>query len=607
MSRIRLLFAPENFAFAERIRAALEICGYETTTGERPASAVLVIWSPAAAASPAILASARQALAKRVLVPVALGKSPPPPSFEHLWPMDLSGWSGADNDPRWRFVLDEIELAVRRGVEVEAPALAMAGGGWEEPPLRPAPRPRPAPAAPAAAPSPSAPDRSASELFAEYAPEEPRTLSRPGRPAPALLIGGVAALFAVVSGGSYLAGRLSRPAASSDPAPKVALIAPDRQPKDGFDDDAAAAPRRSADPAAAAAAPSENDRARVEAAIDGLETPADEASAWRAAPPAEAAAELAAPLAAPPVVDAERGESAPPPGAPADAPAPVRFAEEAPASADEEAARVKQDAIAALAESAVAESEADDSPAPSSPAPEASAPEAVDDPIAELASAAAALSAETVGMGNYFRDCVECPDMAEIPPPPDDGATSVYERYAIGVREVTVKEWRACVADGACSALPAGASGDAAPAVNVSFSDALAYVAWLSARTGVRYRLPTEAEWETAARAGGEPLGVGVPPDPWKANIRAQGVQRAAPTPAGTFPPNGFGVYDMAGNVWEWTADCSGDAVDPCAQRILKGGAFDTPASGVSDAYRAPAPAEARRPNAGFRLARDLN
>ncbi|NJM33636.1 MAG: murein biosynthesis integral membrane protein MurJ, partial [Rhodomicrobium sp.] len=88
-----------------------------------PAAAALVIWSHASASSKPILSAARSALARRVLVPVALGKTPPPPSFEHLWPMDLAGWNGRPDDPRWKFVLDELELATRRGV-VFRPAAA---------------------------------------------------------------------------------------------------------------------------------------------------------------------------------------------------------------------------------------------------------------------------------------------------------------------------------------------------------------------------------------------------------------------------------------------------------------------------------------------------
>ena len=118
MSNIQLLFAPENIAFAETLAGALATQGYEVSADKnRPASAALVIWSPAAARSKPLLAAARHALSRRVLVPVALDEGAPPPSFDGVRPMDLGGWNGGEDDPRWRFVLDELALATRRGVE----------------------------------------------------------------------------------------------------------------------------------------------------------------------------------------------------------------------------------------------------------------------------------------------------------------------------------------------------------------------------------------------------------------------------------------------------------------------------------------------------------
>ncbi|HBK90194.1 MAG TPA: hypothetical protein DDZ68_00840 [Parvularcula sp.] len=119
MSKVRLLFAPENTGFADTLASALALSGYDASTDDDPAAAALVVWSQSSAVSKPILSAARSALARRVLVPVALGKTPPPPSFEHLWPMDLAGWNGRPDDPRWKFVLDELELATRRGVRSE--------------------------------------------------------------------------------------------------------------------------------------------------------------------------------------------------------------------------------------------------------------------------------------------------------------------------------------------------------------------------------------------------------------------------------------------------------------------------------------------------------
>jgi formylglycine-generating enzyme required for sulfatase activity/dienelactone hydrolase len=97
------------------------------------------------------------------------------------------------------------------------------------------------------------------------------------------------------------------------------------------------------------------------------------------------------------------------------------------------------------------------------------------------------------------------------------------------------------------------------PAVNVSWADAQAFIAWLNQNSGHRYRLPSEAEWEYAARAGSRTVYPwGDKFDPNRAN--AAGKQGAdewdAAAPVGSFPPNAFGLYDMVGNVWQWVQDC---------------------------------------------------
>jgi formylglycine-generating enzyme required for sulfatase activity len=98
--------------------------------------------------------------------------------------------------------------------------------------------------------------------------------------------------------------------------------------------------------------------------------------------------------------------------------------------------------------------------------------------------------------------------------------------------------------------------------INVSWDDAQAYVKWLSGVTGRRYRLLSEAEWEYAARAGSQTK------YPWGDDIKLNGKPMAncdrcgsqwdykQTASVGSFPPNAFGLYDMVGNVWEWTEDC---------------------------------------------------
>ncbi len=144
----------------------------------------------------------------------------------------------------------------------------------------------------------------------------------------------------------------------------------------------------------------------------------------------------------------------------------------------------------------------------------------------------------------------------------------IARAFALSRDLVTFDEWDACAADGGCRQyFPADqhwGRGDH-PVINVDWNDAQNYVAWLSARTGKSYRLPSEAEWEYAARAGtttpyysGYQLttdqanydGVDYPRD------GSPGIYRQMTTPVGSFPPNGFGLTDMGGNVWEWTEDC---------------------------------------------------
>jgi formylglycine-generating enzyme required for sulfatase activity len=138
------------------------------------------------------------------------------------------------------------------------------------------------------------------------------------------------------------------------------------------------------------------------------------------------------------------------------------------------------------------------------------------------------------------------------------------------------------------------ANRNAYPAVNVSWDDAQALIAWLNARSAVKFRLPSEAEWEYATRAGSDT-------DYWWGN--AYSADEANGTgvkgrdvwmelaPVGQFPANRIGLYDMLGNVWQWTQDCyvpnyrgaptDGSPVAGAADcgRVLRGGSWcDTPA-----------------------------
>lgn len=179
----------------------------------------------------------------------------------------------------------------------------------------------------------------------------------------------------------------------------------------------------------------------------------------------------------------------------------------------------------------------------------------------------------------------------------------IERSFAMGRYPVTVGEWRAFVlATGWRSkgevdwASPGFAQSDAHPVVGITWLDAQEYAQWLSRSTGKRYRLPSEAEWEYACRAGtrsafscGDTIG----PDLANYDARSsynggpRGEPRRGTTPVGAFPPNPWGLYDMHGNVWEWVQDVVhenyvGAPVDGSAwevggdqkRRILRGGSW---------------------------------
>jgi formylglycine-generating enzyme required for sulfatase activity len=175
------------------------------------------------------------------------------------------------------------------------------------------------------------------------------------------------------------------------------------------------------------------------------------------------------------------------------------------------------------------------------------------------------------------------------------------------------------------------------PAVCVSWTDAQAYVDWLSHTTGKSYRLPSEAEYEYAARAGGTAR-YGLSEDPAELCRFANGADQSARTsglpddasymactdgypytaPVGSFAANAFGLYDLIGNVWEWTADCFADdyraaASDGaarsqavCPARAVRGGDWFSSAFLLRPAVRAKANPDAHHDDIGFRVVRTL-
>ncbi|MGF6382297.1 formylglycine-generating enzyme required for sulfatase activity/uncharacterized caspase-like protein [Paraburkholderia atlantica] len=253
-------------------------------------------------------------------------------------------------------------------------------------------------------------------------------------------------------------------------------------------------------------------------------------------------------------------------------------------------------------------------------------------------AAAAPFAEKTVAhppTAGEIRDCAACPIMVAVPAGSfamgsntDDPSekpvhhVSIGAPFAIGKFPVTVEQWNVCVAAGACQKLtPESNSIKTAPARDLSWDDAQQYVKWLSKTTGKPYRLPTEAEWEYADRAGtttaywwGEQMRKGNANckdcgDPW---------HKEGPENVGTFAANPLGLYDMNGGVWEWTADCwhnsyqgapvDGHAWDTpgCEMRAIRGGSWREGGDYMLSATRFKYSAGVRQSQNGFRVVKDL-
>ncbi len=178
--------------------------------------------------------------------------------------------------------------------------------------------------------------------------------------------------------------------------------------------------------------------------------------------------------------------------------------------------------------------------------------------------------------------------------------------------------------------------GDRLPAMCVTWQDAKDYAAWLSQETGHQYRLPHEAEYEYSARADTKTArwwGDSAAGQCMHANGADISFDKVAPgdpktdtgcddgfpfaNPVGAFPPNPFGLHDMLGNVWEWTADCFHDSyadapadasapVDSgdCADRVIRGGSWHNYSNVLRSANRFRLPVGMRSSSLGFRIVR---
>lgn len=257
-----------------------------------------------------------------------------------------------------------------------------------------------------------------------------------------------------------------------------------------------------------------------------------------------------------------------------------------------------------------------------------------------------------ISPGTRFQDCVQCPEMVVIPPgsfqmgsPEDERGRSndegpVHEvtfrrPFAIGRYEVTIAQWQACVDARACVPLSDDRRGGGPdrPVVNVSWKDTQEYVRWLSRISGKIYRLPSEAEWEYAARGGTST------PRYWAeravacafANVYDISGQRvhqfewphftcidanSSTATVGNYVPNNYGLHDMLGNVWEWVQDCWNDSYanapvngrpnlqGDCGRRVVRGGSWKNVAWATRSAFRGWQDLNDRIDANGFRVAR---
>ena len=282
------------------------------------------------------------------------------------------------------------------------------------------------------------------------------------------------------------------------------------------------------------------------------------------------------------------------------------------------------------------------------------------DPAAALKPGSGQSFVDTLASG---RSCPYCPSLVVVPageftmgsPPQEFGRIAgnrevqipaKFERpFAVGKFAITFEEWDACVENSGCNGYhPAdgGFGRGTRPVINVGWSEANAFISWLSQKTGKTYRLLSETEREYVARAHtttpfwwGNSSTVGQANTDATTHLDAGSTaqltlyqrlfgrpvpprEAATTVPVNSFEPNGWGLQQVHGNVWEWTQDCwnatnTGNPGDgkarenvDCSRRVLRGGAFDVPPEASRAASRFYAPIATRDASLGFRVARDL-
>jgi formylglycine-generating enzyme required for sulfatase activity len=213
-------------------------------------------------------------------------------------------------------------------------------------------------------------------------------------------------------------------------------------------------------------------------------------------------------------------------------------------------------------------------------------------------------------MGSPFDEALRGEDEGPV------RVVSLERSFYLGVYPVTQREFEAVMKTNPASFQRGNHGGPDHPVEQVSWDDAVAFCRKLSGLPQERaarrvYRLPTEAEWECACRAGtSTPFAVGPALSSTQANFDGTrpyggapaGPFRQATTKVGSFPPNPWGLYDLHGNVWEWTADWH----TPDTHRVLRGGSWNNSGHLCRSARRQKYPPDFRGENVGFRIALDV-
>ena len=227
--------------------------------------------------------------------------------------------------------------------------------------------------------------------------------------------------------------------------------------------------------------------------------------------------------------------------------------------------------------------------------------------------------------GEVFKECPECPEMVVIPAGSFDMGSNegsadekpvhrvnIGKAFALGKTEVTQDLWKAVTGDNPSRFKNCG---DACPVENVSWNEVQKFIKALNAKTGIQFRLPTEAEWEYACRAGGKHAYCGS--DSLDEIGWHEGNSGNSTHPVCQKQANAFGLCDMSGSVWEWVEDSyynnyNGAPTDGTAwwgfrgMRVLRGGSWSDKAARSRASSRLMSEQLFRNRFDGFRLARTL-